>query len=501
MARYKNLYRLSKESETVVEEVQDVDPTVVTEYNNNVDEISTASDAIEEGCETTEVLSEQIDKNEEAIESSSTTDEEATDLAQESANLLAYAMGKIGVPSEEFNRKKLSVESSLPPKTQLKITTEGLKEFAKTVWEKIKAAFKWIWETIKKVIRTIGKALKYYILGINDFQKESIEASTIVGTMLVLINTRVPPEKREEYKKRIYDITNTSKNHKEMMEGYRKLQAEIMMMPPLNKNDIMSKIYKPKSDPKTVSLAYIPDNVTELVNTNFGRILIKGNNGNIVVDEIIFEEFIRFLGEIMIKNIQIATDKFISITKKPLSEVFEDTSNENVIHEYFTAILKPNTNKNVTKFFNNADNVVWYEESLARYVTLKDNKLVSEECLTKITDTIEIKDINGKVSPRVLGWVIEIMKEMVTSKIDKNIEILEKSFESISKEIAKLDGWSPEANNDQVIKNAKDLLNVSGHLLQANINIPKLVESITKYLEAYNILYINGILEEEIIDI
>lgn len=162
MPRYRNLYRISKESEeVVVDTVIEEDPAIVNEELQEVDtlvqETEDLNEVVEETSEVAENLAEDVQQDEEKLEEPSSVTEEDVVQANES---LVYNLAKLGYPYEQIKRMKVSSEAVTIPSERLRLSVEEKKGILATIWDKIKTFFTWIWDKIVAIAVKIVNLFK-----------------------------------------------------------------------------------------------------------------------------------------------------------------------------------------------------------------------------------------------------------------------------------------------------------------------------------------------------
>lgn len=172
MNKYNNIFNISiedndtnvdtYETDSVIDLVQQDDEDV----NECINDLEEKAEIISTACEAVCGLTKQIYKNEEIIFKRPTKVTINDIVASQEA--LAYAMGRVGVYGYNYEPFNISIESVMIGKSLI-VSTENIKDFIKTVWEKIKAFFKYVFNAIANFF----KKLKELVFGTKKQHKKT----------------------------------------------------------------------------------------------------------------------------------------------------------------------------------------------------------------------------------------------------------------------------------------------------------------------------------------
>lgn len=152
MSRYK-LFNISVEEEpSVIDtgEVNTIEADIQVEIQQDTNELNEAMESLEEAYEVHDDLTEQTEVNDDLLEKDVQISHKDVAASQES---FIYALGRLKISKEDVMSYSYGLEYASTPREQLVISNEGIKEFAKKVWEAIKKA-------VMKVVDFIGNLIK-----------------------------------------------------------------------------------------------------------------------------------------------------------------------------------------------------------------------------------------------------------------------------------------------------------------------------------------------------
>ena len=406
-------------------------------------------------------------------------------------------MGKIGVSREEYNSRRLSLESSLPARERLRLSNEGLKEMAKTVWEKIKAAFKWIWEKLKELGRKIASFFGLNKKKAMEKADDALENIDIVEKINEEIDKIKIDNQKQIFENALYQITN-SKGYAENPGKYTEKLKQLLedAKEAVNNPDKLPSIRtKDDDDDKDNGNKPGPTSTKELPTDVIIKEYATKVNNNGAAQLGYYCAGLIFGKKPLEHAMYTAFETLPEISKK-IAEALKADLDDGVVSQNLRSKLKPLAASPLRALLESKVSVKGGE------IVIKNSVLLGFNTNTKIDVHVlddesnivtgeipynQLKDFNFKVNDNlsdVKNLLNEYKKTLNNYSNDcpKTIKALEDSIGSALKEIEKK---NPDTEATQYPKNTIKAANIG---LSNMVTATKLLKEFDQYLHTYSAL-------------
>ena len=149
------------------------------ELAEDVADAEEGAEVIEETISVAEDIEEQVEANETIIEENpaAVTDE----VVAASQEMFFVSLARINFTPKKLKSLRVGLEDNAPPLTKLRVSTEGVKDILKALWEKVKAMFQHAWVMLKNLFvkalfwfQNLEKKVDKLIAEVKTFKDEYI---------------------------------------------------------------------------------------------------------------------------------------------------------------------------------------------------------------------------------------------------------------------------------------------------------------------------------------
>lgn len=190
------------------------------ELAEDVADAEEGAEVIEETISVAEDIEEQVEANETIIEENpaAVTDE----VVAASQEMFFVSLARINFTPKKLKSLRVGLEDNAPPLTKLRVSTEGVKDILKALWEKVKAMFQHAWVMLKNLFvkalfwfQNLEKKVDKLIAEVKTFKDEykCFDASIVakaIATLNQALAYGIPDHNGALEEGALYDITRSS---------------------------------------------------------------------------------------------------------------------------------------------------------------------------------------------------------------------------------------------------------------------------------------------------
>ena len=470
MGTAKRLFNISIESEMQNEPQQEqvLDLGMVADENKIEVEIDNDIVTLENSIDAQEILEEQVETNEKALEE--TNGDVAAELVEASNETLAYSLGLLKVNKEMKSQLMVSYEGKLSNREKLKISTESVKEVISKIIKKIMEFFKYIWNKIKEWFSKLGAWLGFSNKKASDTKKKAENINKAADNL----------KKAAKDKQPTGEVPEVPEELGEMFEELNKFMEDIISKDPNElPADVIDAVNSLCTDIINGSNEIANDRLEgfEKRNTIIAITFLTGSERQIPVNELK-----AIYSDAVTDNVTLAADTLVKYlaqgTNQELKTLLNFSNFNSKCFKRLNAILEMIIGEGKIFFISNFD----FETLEISYMEYDpDLNMLIHKTADATEHIINNKKILGKIDNNYDKEIVKVCDFLIAKSVEtKKLETLQKDYQAIFDKFTK--AVKENENNQEVVHIAQK---VQMELYKMLLDRPKAFKNVRDAINEY----------------